>query len=74
MHDIHSFFKSINFIPEKNTFDEIEIEKVILNKKSETFNVYLYSKNVLPIEEVDALLNAKENKINGIYKCNIILK
>lgn len=73
MHDIHSFFKSINFIPEKNTFDEIEIEKVILNKKSETFNVYLYSKNVLPIEEVDALLNAKENKINGIYKCNIIL-
>ena len=31
MHDIHSFFKSINFIPEKNTFDEIEIEKVILN-------------------------------------------
>ena len=35
MHDIHSFFQSINFVPETNNFDEIEIEKVVLNKKEE---------------------------------------
>ena len=37
MHDIHSFFQSINFVPETNNFDEIEIEKVVLNKKEEVF-------------------------------------
>ena len=51
MHDIKSFLKSINFIDDNNTFDKVEIEKVILNKKSETFSVYLKSKTVLPIEE-----------------------
>ena len=66
MHDIHSFFKSINFICDTSFFDEVEIEKVVLNKKNETFNVYLRSKKVLPIEEIDKLLKAKENKINGI--------
>lgn len=33
MHDIHSFFKSINFICDTSFFDEVEIEKVVLNKK-----------------------------------------
>ena len=73
MHDIHSFFKSINFMPESNAFDGLEIEKVVLNKKQEVFNVYLHSHSVLPIKEVDELMNAKESKINGVYKCNIIM-
>lgn len=73
MHNIHSFFKSIHFTPETNAFDNVEIEKVVLNKKDETFHVYLHSKKVLPIEEVDKLFLAKENKIQEKYKCNIIM-
>lgn len=73
MHDIHSFFKSINFTPETNNFDEIEIEKVVLNKKEEVFNIYLHSKKVLPMNEVDSLFHASKNKINGEYKCNIMI-
>ena len=73
MHDIHSFFQSINFVPETNDFDEIEIEKVVLNKKEEVFNIYLHNKKVLPIKEIDALLEASKNKINGEYKCNIMI-
>ena len=73
MHDIHSFFQSINFVPETNNFDEIEIEKVVLNKKEEVFNIYLHNKKVLPIKEIDALLEASKNKINGEYKCNIMI-
>ena len=72
MHDIKSFLKSINFIDDNNTFDKVEIEKVILNKKSETFSVYLKSKTVLPIEEVDKLINTSY-LINGEYKCNIYI-
>ena len=73
MHNIESFFKSINFIPEEGIFDEVEIAKVVLNKKEEIFNVYLHSKEVLPINEIDALKEAAKNKINGEYKCNIIM-
>ena len=73
MHDIHSFFQSINFVPETSNFDEIEIEKVVLNKKEEVFNIYLHNKKVLPIKEIDALLEASKNKINGEYKCNIMI-
>ena len=73
MHDIYSFFKSINFMPENNIFDEVEIEKVVLNKKEESFSIYLHSSQVLAIHDVDALLAACENKINGEYKCNVII-
>ena len=73
MHDIHSFFKSINFSPETEDFDNFEIEKVVLNKKEEVFNIYLRSKTIVPIEEIDELFKASQNKINGKYKCNIKL-
>ena len=73
MHNIESFFKSINFTPESTLFKELEIEKVVLNKKSEVFNVYLHAKKVLPISEIDLLLDATKNKINNEYKCLIFL-
>ena len=73
MNDLTSFFHSIEFSPREGIFDNTRIEKVVLNKKEEAFNVFLRAKNVLPIEDLDALLEAKNNKINGKYKCNITI-
>ena len=73
MHDLNSFFESIKFVPESNVFANVSIKKVVLNKKEEVFNVYLHSSEVLPIDDVDALLSSSKNKINGEYKCNIIM-
>ena len=74
MHDISSFFKSINFLPEKDTFTDLEIKKVVLNKKEEVFNIYLHGKKVIPKKDIDLLLEACKNKINGIYPCIITLE
>lgn len=68
MHDIKAFFKSINFMSINKDLEEMTIDKVILNKKEEVFNVYLHSKKVLPITDIDALKDASLNKINGEYK------
>ena len=73
MHNIHSFFKSINFQSKSDCWESTEIEKVILNKKEEVFRVFLHAKNVLPIKEVDELRRSCQNKINGEYPCNIVM-
>ena len=72
MHDIKSFLKSINFDDENNLLNDVTIEKVVLNKKSETFSVYLKSENVLPYDIIDKLINGSY-LINGEYKCNIYI-
>ena len=61
MHDLNSFFESIKFVPESNVFENVSIKKVVLNKKEEVFNVYLHSSEVLPIDDVDALLSSSKN-------------
>ncbi|MCX4253937.1 MAG: PolC-type DNA polymerase III [Bacilli bacterium] len=71
MHDIKAFLNSIGY----QDIDELEnvvIDKVVLNKKSETFNVYLKSEKVLPFLVADKLLKG-DFKINGQYKCNIFI-
>ena len=72
MHDIKSFLKSINFDDENNLLNDVTIEKVVLNKKSETFSVYLKSENVLPYDIIDKLISGSY-LINGKYKCNIYI-
>lgn len=72
MHDIKSFLKSIDFDDENNLLNDVTIEKVVLNKKSETFSVYLKSENVLPYGIIDRLINGSY-LINGEYKCNIYI-
>lgn len=72
MHDINAFLKSINFNDEENILKDIIIDKVVLNKKTETFNVYLKSSTVLPFNIIDQLINGSY-KINGLYKCNIYI-
>ena len=73
MHDIKAFLKSINFNDEDNILKDVEVKKVVLNKKNETFNVYLTSKELLPFNIVDSLINNKY-KINNTYNCNIDLE
>ncbi|MBE6155006.1 MAG: PolC-type DNA polymerase III [Firmicutes bacterium] len=72
MHDIKAFFNSINFIDEENIFENVEINKVVLNKKNELFSVYLMSNKVLPFNEIDRLIN-NEYRINNLYKCKIFI-
>lgn len=72
MHNIESFLKSINFNDEDNIFQNVKIEKVVLNKKSETFSVFLTSENVLPYENVEELINST-HLINNEYKCNVYI-
>ena len=70
MHDLKSFFKSINFEYDEKTFANVEIAKVVLNKKQEVFNVYLHSPKVLPYEVMNKLITSNY-LINNIYKCLI---
>jgi len=72
MHNIESFLKSINFNDDANLLASAKIAKVVLNKKTETFNVYLELSEVLPYNFANALLN-KPYLINNKYKCNIFL-
>ncbi len=72
MHDINAFLKSINFVIEEEIVENITIDKVVLNKKTETFNVYLKSTKVLPFNVINELINGKY-KINNLYKCNIFI-
>lgn len=72
MHDIKSFLNSIHFNDEENILKEVTIEKVILNKKNESFTVYLKSVKVLPFAVMDKLING-EHKINDLYKCKIVI-
>ncbi len=70
MHDIKTFLKSINFSDSEELLNEVQITKVILNKKNASFNVFLTSNKVLPFDLVDTLING-EYKINDTYNCNI---
>lgn len=74
MHDIKAFYNSIKFNYTNPLFEKVEIKKVVLNKKQEVFNVYLTFPEVIPIEEVDELIKATHNKINGKYVCHITIE
>ncbi len=71
MTELKRFFDSIKFVPQNDVFNAATINKVVINKKTETFLVYIESKNVLPKEDVDALIKATDNKINGLKEVNV---
>ncbi len=72
MHDLNSFFKSINFNDKEELLKDVNISKVVLNKKEKIFNVYLKNSTVLPFNIIDKLINNKY-KINNTYDCNIYI-
>ncbi len=72
MEELKRFLASINF----DYCDDLNrtiIDKVVLKKDTETYNVYLKSENVLDYDLVISLFNAAKKGINGTYKCFIEL-
>ena len=67
---VSRFFKSINYSPTVlEDFNNLEIEKVVLNRKNESFNVYLKLSNLINLKDIRKLLSCANKGINGEKKC-----
>jgi len=68
---LNKFFKSINYEDINSDFINASISKVVLNKKKESFEIFI--ENEKPINPVAtlSLLNASKKGINGKNKCHI---
>ena len=66
-----NFFDSVGFMDENGDFSEANISRVILNKKTESFEVFI--ENERPINPVAtlALNKCALNGINGTKKCHV---
>ncbi len=69
--EVKRFFASINY--QSEFFNEATIEKVILNKKSGSFEIFVNVPNIIPIAEVNNLFLCAQNGINGQNPCHIHL-
>ena len=72
MDELKRFFDSINFTYTDDFKDTI-ISKVVLNRTTKIYNVYLSSKNVLNYDLVNELFRCSKKGIKGIDKCYIEL-
>ncbi len=72
MDELKRFFKSINF-EYTNDFNNTVIEKVVFNRETKIYNVFLKSVNVLLYDVIIDLFNAAKKGINGKDKCFIEL-
>ena len=72
MDELKRFLNSVKFeyIEE---LQDTEIQKVVLNRETKVYNVYLKSKKVLSYDLVTSLFNAAKRGINGKNKCYIEL-
>jgi len=70
MEELKRFLNSIKF-EYVDDLNNTEIMKVVLNRETRVYNVYLKSKNVLSYELVTELFNACKKGINGKDKCYI---
>lgn len=70
MKEVEKFFLSINYDFNLDLINDINVEKVYLNKQYETFLVVLRCSRVLPFKDIYNLIN-NEYKINNLYKCKI---
>ena len=72
--DVKRFLDSISYEKKYEELNQIEIEKVYLNKAKRLFNVVMLSEDLLPYEVASSLLLASQNKIHGKENCTITLK
>ncbi len=72
MDELNRFFKSIKF-EDIELFSDTVVEKVVYNRETEIYNVYLKSKNVIDYQVITKLFNAAKKGINGEKKCYIEL-
>lgn len=71
MKDLEVFFKSIGLTCDEELLN-VEVNRVVVDKKSETFSVYLVSDKVLSYDRT-LELGQREYLINEKYKCKIFL-
>ena len=69
--ELNRFFSSIGFTSE--SFREAQIKKVVLNKKEESFEVFITNPEVIDLKEINKLLLCASGGINGEKKCKINL-
>ncbi|MFI3260295.1 MAG: PolC-type DNA polymerase III [bacterium] len=76
--EIERFFSAINF--KTNSFDDCYVEKVIKVKENDSFIVYICSKSVVLLKDIDLLyeaskrgLRGKKLMINFAFDCDINL-
>ena len=72
MEEVKRFLNSIDFEYDEE-LDNTSIEKVVLKKDTNTYYVYLKSRNVLSYELVNNLFYSAKKGINGTSKCYIML-
>lgn len=70
--EVKRFFDSLNF--KSDEFNDAVIEKVILNKAKESFEVIIKLPKVVNKSEVNKLFTSAKNGINGEKICHITLK
>ncbi len=68
MEELKRFLKSIN-LEYSDEFKDLEIEKVIFNRETKVYTVYLHNPQVLSYDVVTNLFNAGKKGINGVDKC-----
>ena len=68
---LNKFFKSIGFEDTENSFCNASISRVVLNKKKESFEVFI--ENDIPINPVATLelIKCAKKGINGKNKCHV---
>lgn len=72
--DVKRFIESISYVGEIEALENIEIEKVLLNRVKQTFEVIMVQNKPLPFSVAEALLLASKNGIHNKEKCFITLK
>ena len=72
--DVVRFLDSISFQGNREELQHIEIEKVLLNKRTRNFEVIMHQANVLPYQTAYDLLMAAKGGIHQQEKCTITLK
>ena len=72
--DVKRFLDSISFSENRENLQDLTIEKVLLHKKEETFEVVMTSKHVLPFLAAEALVKASKKGIHQKEKCFITFK
>ncbi|MEG0977030.1 MAG: PolC-type DNA polymerase III [Bacilli bacterium] len=67
--ELNRFFNSIGFISE--SFTNSQIEKVVLKKKEELFEVFIKNDSVIDVLEVVKLFSCAKKGINGSSLCKV---
>ncbi|MDD2208328.1 MAG: PolC-type DNA polymerase III [Bacilli bacterium] len=70
MDALKRFFNKLEFDGEDN-FNNVKVERCVVNKEKETWDLYLNSPNVLPLEPVLSLIEKAKKGIKGVNQINI---